>query len=94
MNVNELNDTLPWTPCSDYIQYTVEPLATYYTLTNLVKAGLKIIYYSGDNDAIVPIQGTLYWFQKFRADFGAPIKKSWRPWVAPDQATSGMLWQI
>jgi hypothetical protein len=37
------------------MQYTVEPLGTYYTLPKLVKAGLKIIYYSGDNDAIVPI---------------------------------------
>jgi serine carboxypeptidase-like clade 2 len=60
----------------------------------LVKAGLKIFYFSGDNDAIVPIQGTLYWFNKYRSDFKMAIKRSWRPWVSKDQNIAGMLWEL
>lgn len=66
--------------------------ATYSTIPTLVKAGLKIFYFSGDNDAIVPIQGTLYWFNKYRLDYKMPIKRSWRPWITGDQEISGMLW--
>ena len=52
------------------------------------------MYYSGDQDAIVPLEGTMYWFQEYRKQFGAPIKKSWRPWVTASQNISGMLWQL
>jgi serine carboxypeptidase-like clade 2 len=60
----------------------------------LIKEGLKVFYYSGDQDAIVPLEGTKYWFQQYRNQFGAAIKKSWRPWVTANQTISGMLWQL
>lgn len=50
------------------------------------------MYYSGDQDAIVPLEGTLWWFQQYRNQFGAAIKKSWRPWVINKRDTSGMVW--
>lgn len=63
-------------------------------LPNLVRAGLKIFYFTGDLDAIVPITGTLFWFDKYRKDYAMAIKHSWRPWVSKDQNISGMLWQL
>jgi len=43
---------------------------------------------------MVPIQGTLYWFNKYRTDYKMPIKRSWRPWIKniKDQNIAGMLW--
>lgn len=70
----------------------MEPKASYSTLPVLVKAGLRIFYFSGDQDAIVPITGTLYWFNKYRTDYGMATKKSWRPWVSASQNISGMVW--
>ena len=67
-------------------------MTSYFYLPNLVKAGLKIFYFTGDQDAIVPITGTLFWFDKYRKEFLMPIKKSWRPWVSVNQNISGMVW--
>jgi serine carboxypeptidase-like clade II len=53
-----------------------------------------VFYFSGDLDAIVPITGTLFWFDKYRKDFGMAIKHSWRPWVTNSQNISGMLWEL
>ena len=59
-----------------------------------MKAGLKIFYYSGDVDSMVPIQGTLSWFQRYRRDFGISVKKNWRPWLTPDKQFAGMIWEL
>lgn len=75
------------------LNYTIEAEASYSTLPTLVKAGLKIIYFSGDHDAIVPITGTLFWFQLYSREYGAAVKKSWRPWVTKKDV-SGMVWEI
>lgn len=44
----------------------MEKDASYGLLADLAKSGLRIFYYSGDLDAIVPITGTIYWFDLFR----------------------------
>lgn len=43
---------------------------------------------------MVPIQGTLYWLKQYRSDFGASVKKSWRPWSADGKGLAGMIWEI
>jgi serine carboxypeptidase-like clade 2 len=61
----------------------------------MVKYGLKIYYYSGDFDGLVPIQGTLDWLKRYRGSYGATVKKSWRVWSADDgKSTSGMVWEL
>lgn len=42
---------------------------------------------------MVPIQGTLFWLKKYRSDFGASVKKNWRPWEV-DGKTAGMVWEL
>jgi serine carboxypeptidase-like clade 2 len=66
----------------------------------MVEAGLRIFYYSGDLDAIVPITGTVFWFDQFRTHSGHAVKRSWRPWITRDksfknnQNISGMVWEL
>ena len=74
--------------------------APYGLLPELIKAGLRITYYSGDVDAIVPITGTVRWFDEFRGQFGHAVKRSWRPWITKqknfqnNQNISGMVWEL
>lgn len=73
----------------------MESRAAYTTLPNLVKYGLKIYYYSGDFDAMVPIQGTIDWLKRYRSDFGASVKKNWRTWSADSgKSFAGMVWEL
>lgn len=71
---------------------------SYNLLPELIKNGLRIFYFSGDLDGIVPITGTVFWFDKFRTQFGQAVKRSWRPWITKDkdfpnnQNISGMVW--
>lgn len=91
----ESYESLKWTPCSDAVNssYSMESRAAFTTLPNLVKYGLKIYYYSGDFDAMVPIQGTIDWLKRYRSDYGASVKKNWRTWSADSGASfAGMVW--
>lgn len=73
----------------------MESKASYSYLFGLWKAGIKIWYYSGDVDAMVPIQGTLWWINKFRQDYGIAVKRTWRPWATPeDKKLAGMVWEL
>lgn len=68
-------------------------------LPELIKS-LKIFYYTGDLDGIVPITGTVSWFDRFRLEQGRAVKKSWRPWITQsdkfpmNQNISGMVWEL
>ncbi len=72
----------------------MESRTSYFYLPTLIKAGLKVFYFSGDVDAIVPIQGTIYWVDKYRKEYSMNIKRSWRPWVSVNQNISGMVWEL
>jgi serine carboxypeptidase-like clade 2 len=48
---------------------------------NFEFAGLHIVVYSGDVDAVVPITGTRRWIESL----DQPIKKRWHPWVYENQ---------
>lgn len=41
----------------------MNPEASYYAYPILMKAGVKVMVYSGDADAIVPITGTVAWIK-------------------------------
>lgn len=56
--IAEKANVLPWTPCSDKLKYTMEREGVMGLLTELTNS-LRIFYYTGDLDAIVPITGTV-----------------------------------
>ena len=35
----------------------------------MIENGIKILKYSGDVDAVVPITGTLYWINKLQLEY-------------------------
>ena len=73
----------------------MESSGTYFDIPSLVKYGLKVHYFSGDFDAMVPIQGTIYWLKQYRSDFGASVKRNWRPWSIDGGNTfAGMIWEL
>jgi carboxypeptidase C (cathepsin A) len=43
---------------------------------------------------MVPIQGTLDWLKRYRSDFGASIKKGWKPWLVDGKDFGGMVWEL
>lgn len=43
---------------------------------------------------MVPIQGTISWFEKYKKDFGAAVKKNWRPWYTNNNEFAGMVWEL
>lgn len=78
------------------LNYTINPEASYYLYSQLRKAGLKILIYSGDADGMVPITGTKFWLAQFMEDERVPVRRPWRPWVLSDvnQNITGMVWEL
>ncbi|PRW44859.1 Serine carboxypeptidase 24 isoform B [Chlorella sorokiniana] len=77
----------PWKDCTQAIEYkrrdvlrTILPL-----YRELIDAGLKILVYSGDVDAIVPVIGTRNWIR----ELDLPITKPWRPWTSSTGQVGG-----
>ncbi|XP_019647840.1 PREDICTED: putative serine carboxypeptidase-like 23 [Branchiostoma belcheri] len=81
--------TLPykWTPCSTIVDYSRKDLLTSMlpVYKRLFTAGLRILVYSGDVDAIVPVTGTRAWLRAL------PLTEveGWSAWTASDQQVGG-----
>ncbi len=46
------------------------------TYKELLDSGIKMLVYTGDVDAIVPIIGTRQWIESL----GLEVEEKWRPW--------------
>jgi serine carboxypeptidase-like clade 2 len=94
MNIPEVqhaihaNISYPWTMCSGIINYDYNDVmkSVMPVYEKLILQGVKILVYSGDIDAIVPITGTRAWLSKLNL----PIVQSWIPWTL-DQQTGGYV---
>ncbi|XP_035687682.1 putative serine carboxypeptidase-like 23 [Branchiostoma floridae] len=81
--------TLPykWTPCSTIVDYSRKDLLTSMlpVYEKLFSAGLRILVYSGDVDAIVPVTGTRAWLRVL------PLTETegWHAWTASDEQVGG-----
>lgn len=68
----------PWQDCTPVISYSRKDLLASMlpVYRELLESGIKIMVYSGDVDAIVPVIGTRNWIRSLRL----PLKTAWRPW--------------
>lgn len=72
-----------WTLCSSFLNYSRKDLLTSMlpVYRDLFEAGIKIMVFSGDVDAIVPITGTRAWLKLLDLDVVEP----WRPYTVDGQ---------
>jgi len=79
------NTTLPWkwSECSSVVNYSrADLLSSMFPVYEfLLQSNIKILVFSGDVDAIVPVTGTMTWLNKL----GKPIVKAKRAWYVNDQ---------
>lgn len=77
----------PWTSCTDKIKYSrADLLSSVVPLyEELIDMGLRILVYSGDIDAIVPIIGTRRWLETLNLEEENP----WRPWESSTGQVGG-----
>jgi pimeloyl-ACP methyl ester carboxylesterase len=77
----------PWTDCSPRVRYSRSDLLSSMlpVYRGLLNRGLKILVYSGDVDAIVPVIGTRRWV----AGLGLEEAVAWRPWSSETGQVGG-----
>ncbi|PKU76996.1 serine carboxypeptidase II-3 [Dendrobium catenatum] len=72
----------PWTACSDVIGYWNDAPATLLpTIQDLIHNGLRVWFYSGDQDSVVPVTSTRYSIKMLKL----PVESQWKPWYTNDQ---------
>ena len=76
---------LTWGMCSEQVgrRYQRDENKSYHLYPKLIKAGLKILIYSGDTDAAVPVIGTQIWITYLNL----PIIHQWSSWKTDDVNT-------
>eukprot|EP00850_Spirogloea_muscicola_P005258 SM000023S07714 [mRNA] locus=s23:1018730:1022593:- [translate_table: standard] len=72
-----------WADCTDEIEYSRRDLLSSVLplYPRLLESNLRILVYSGDVDAIVPVTGTRTWIRMLDLQ----EKRSWRPWYERSQ---------
>lgn len=92
MNLPEVQNAMharptEWTQCSSVVDYSYEDLLSSMlpTYEYLIKAGLELVVFSGDVDAIVPVTGTLNWLAELDLDIVSP----WAPWTDREGQVGG-----
>ena len=80
--------TIDFELCKDINYFIDRNTGSYHLYPNLIKSGIRIVKYSGDNDMCVPFNGTQKWIK----NLGLPILEEWRKWNVPgDNNLGGMV---
>mmetsp|Transcript_26433 Transcript_26433/g.57660 ORF Transcript_26433/g.57660 Transcript_26433/m.57660 type:complete len:507 (+) Transcript_26433:49-1569(+) len=74
-------EAVPWQPCSDILDYTVDRVAMIDVHKELIAAGLRALIYSGDHDFVVPFTGTRNWVYSLKLRTQRP----YTPWTIKQQ---------
>lgn len=77
-----------WTSCSIDLTYMEQAFTVLPLYKELIGGGYKIWVYSGDNDAVVPVTGTLYAFDSL----ALPVKVPWYAWYQQNQVGGRSQW--
>ncbi|XP_004513403.1 serine carboxypeptidase-like 45 [Cicer arietinum] len=71
-----------WLTCSGVLKYNMKNLEipTISVLGSLVKSGVRVLVYSGDQDSVIPLLGTRSLVNKLAKEFGLNTTESYRAW--------------
>jgi carboxypeptidase C (cathepsin A) len=69
-----------WTSCSGEVgdRYEMQEKGSIWAYPTLLKEGIRILFYTGDTDVLVPFNGSQKWIKNLRLE----IEKPWRQWRA------------
>ncbi|XP_022852368.1 serine carboxypeptidase-like 45 [Olea europaea var. sylvestris] len=76
-----------WTVCSDVLHYEMQDLEvpTIGILGSLVKSGIRVLVYSGDQDSVVPLTGTRTLVNGLAKELGLKTTVPYGPWYEGKQ---------
>lgn len=91
-----------WDVCSTvcYEYFTIDDiLASYWIYPFFITLGIKVLVYSGDLDAAVPITDTLTWLTDLQKELKLQTVTPWGPWymngeIPNESQTVGNVWQL
>lgn len=86
MHANTTSLPYVWGPCSSVLNGWGDRPSTMFPLyKKLIAAGIHILVYSGDVDAVLPVTGTRYSLNALKL----PIKRSWHAWFDDSEQVAG-----
>ncbi|XP_057833085.2 serine carboxypeptidase II-3 [Cryptomeria japonica] len=85
LHANVTNLPYEWTECSGVLSYNINATTMFPIYQRMMAAGLRILVYSGDVDAVVPVTGTRYSINALKL----PIVKAWYPWMNTELDVGG-----
>ncbi|KAA8517922.1 hypothetical protein F0562_015390 [Nyssa sinensis] len=76
-----------WSVCSDILQYDMQNLEvpTIPILGSLVKSGIRVLVYSGDQDSVIPLTGTRMLVNGLAKELGLNTTVPYRAWFESRQ---------
>ncbi|XLS81933.1 hypothetical protein HN51_047764 [Arachis hypogaea] len=76
-----------WSTCSDVLKYDMQNLEvpTISILGTLVKSGIRVLVYSGDQDSVLPLTGTRTLVNGLAKELGLNTTESYRAWFGGRQ---------
>ncbi|XP_076936643.1 serine carboxypeptidase-like 45 [Bidens hawaiensis] len=76
-----------WTPCSEVLSYDMDNLEVPMTpvLTSLIKSGIRVLVYSGDQDSVLPLTGTRVVVNGLAKQLGLNVTLPYRAWFNGNQ---------
>ncbi|KAJ0477236.1 putative carboxypeptidase D [Helianthus annuus] len=76
-----------WTPCSEVLSYDMDNLEVPMTpvLISLIKSGIRVLVYSGDQDSVLPLTGTRVVVNGLAKQLGLNTTLPYRAWFNGNQ---------
>ncbi|XP_022156752.1 serine carboxypeptidase-like 45 [Momordica charantia] len=76
-----------WSLCSDILEYDMRNLLTptIYTVGSLVRSGVRVLVYSGDQDAVIPLIGSRILVNKLANNLGLNTTLPYSTWFYKQQ---------
>ncbi|KAL3634765.1 hypothetical protein CASFOL_021819 [Castilleja foliolosa] len=77
-----------WIPCSDVLKYDLRnmEIPTKGILGKIVKSGVRVLVYSGDQDSVIPLTGTRKLINGFAKELNLKTTRSYSIWIVANQA--------